>query len=79
LEWRLSITMEAPFCVATLKDALARHGRPGIFNTDHGSQFTGAAFSGRLTRSLDYHRHIVVTGNMASAAIAVPPIGTKTR
>jgi putative transposase len=34
LSWRLSITMEAAFCVATLEDALARHGKPDIFNTD---------------------------------------------
>lgn len=48
LSWRLSITMEAAFCVETLEDALARHGKPGIFNTDQGSQFTGAAFTGLL-------------------------------
>ena len=45
LSWRLSITMEAAFCVATLEDALARHGKPEIVNTDQGSQFTGAAFT----------------------------------
>ncbi|MFK4535115.1 transposase InsO family protein [Bradyrhizobium ottawaense] len=48
LSWRLSITMEAAFCVATLEDALARHGKPDIFNTDQGSQFTGQAFTGVL-------------------------------
>jgi putative transposase len=48
LSWRVSITMEAAFCVETLEDALARHGKPGIFNTDQGSQFTGAAFTGVL-------------------------------
>src|SRR5260370_7468253 len=48
LSWRLSITMEAAFCVETLEDALARHGRPEIFNTDQGSQFTGSAFTGLL-------------------------------
>ena len=47
LSWRLSITMEAAFCVETLEEALARHGKPEIFNTDQGSQFTGAAFTGR--------------------------------
>jgi putative transposase len=40
--------MEATFCVATLEDALAHHGKPEIFNTDQGSQFTGAAFTGVL-------------------------------
>ena len=48
LSWRWSITMEAAFCVETLEDALARHGRPEIFNTDQGAQFTGSAFTGVL-------------------------------
>src|SRR5229473_568855 len=48
LSWRLSITMEAAFCIETLEDALARHGRPEIFNTDQGSQFTGSAFTAVL-------------------------------
>ena len=48
LSWRVSITMEAAFCVETLEDALARHGKPDIFNTDQGSQFTGTAFTGVL-------------------------------
>ena len=49
LSWRLSITMEAAFCVETLEEALAKHGKPDIFNTDQDSQFTGAAFTGALT------------------------------
>jgi putative transposase len=48
LSWQLSITMEAAFCIETLEDALARHGKPEIFNTDQGSQFTGSAFTGVL-------------------------------
>jgi putative transposase len=51
LSWRLSITMEAAFCIETLADALARHGKPEIFNTDQGSQFTGAAFTGVLANN----------------------------
>src|SRR2546427_6483110 len=51
LSWRLSITMEAAFCVETLGDALARHGKPDVFNTDQGSQFTGSAFTGVLTNN----------------------------
>jgi putative transposase len=51
LAWRLSITMEAAFCVEALEEALARHGRPEIFNTDQGSQFTSEAFTGVLTRN----------------------------
>ena len=45
LSWRLSITMEAAFCVEALEEALATYGKPEIFNTDQGSQFTGAAFT----------------------------------
>jgi putative transposase len=45
LSWRVSITMEAAFCVEALQDALAKYGKPEISNTDQGSQFTGAAFT----------------------------------
>jgi putative transposase len=51
LSWRVSITMEAAFCVETLEEALAKHGKPEIFNTDQGSQFTGAAFTGLLIKN----------------------------
>jgi putative transposase len=46
LTWRLSNTMDVSFCVSALEEALARFGRPEIFNTDQGSQFTSAAFTG---------------------------------
>ncbi len=48
LAWRLSNTLEADFCVAALEDAIARHGKPDIFNTDQGSQFTGFDFTNTL-------------------------------
>jgi putative transposase len=48
LSWRVSITMEVAFCLEAVEEALARHGRPEIFNTDQGSQFTSAAFTGLL-------------------------------
>jgi putative transposase len=48
LAWRLSNTMDVGFCVSALEEALARFGRPEIFNTDQGSQFTSAAFTGVL-------------------------------
>ena len=48
LAWRLSNTLDASFCTDTLEEALARHGKPEIFNTDQGSQFTSFAFTGRL-------------------------------
>jgi transposase InsO family protein len=50
--WRLtSITMEADFCIEALEEALARHGRPEIFNTDQGLQFTSAAFTDVLLKA----------------------------
>src|SRR5258708_36550345 len=48
LAWRLSNTMDVSFCVSALEEALARFGKPDIFNTDQGSQFTSAAFTGTL-------------------------------
>jgi len=48
LSWRLSNTMDTSFCVDALEDALGRFGRPEIFNTDQGSQFTSAAFTAKL-------------------------------
>src|SRR5229473_365837 len=48
LAWRLSNTMDTSFCIAALEEALARFGKPEIFNTDQGSQFTSAVFTGVL-------------------------------
>jgi putative transposase len=48
LGWRLSNTPDTSFCLAALEDAFARFGKPEIFNTDQGSQFTSAAFTGAL-------------------------------
>ena len=45
LAWRLSNTMEADFCIEALEEALARFGKPDIFNTDQGSQFTSPRFT----------------------------------
>jgi putative transposase len=45
LAHRVSITMEADFCVEALEEALAKHGKPKIFNTDQGSQFTSVGFT----------------------------------
>jgi putative transposase len=49
LAWRVSIDMAVDFCLEAVEEAIARHGTPDIFNTDQGSQFTGAAFTGTLT------------------------------
>jgi putative transposase len=48
LSWRVSNTMDADFCIEALEEALARFGRPEIFNTDQGSQFTSPRFTGVL-------------------------------
>ena len=50
LAHRVSITMEADFCIEALEEALARHGKPGIFNSDQGSQFTSVGFTGVLLK-----------------------------
>ena len=50
LAWRLSITMEVEFCLDAVEEALVRHGKPEIFNTDQGSQFTSADFTGLLLK-----------------------------
>ena len=49
LAWRLSNTMDVSFCEAALGDALAKYGKPEIFNTDQGSQFTSASFTAALS------------------------------
>ena len=50
LSWRISNSMEAAFCVDCLEDALREHGKPEVFNSDQGSQFTSEAFTGVLNR-----------------------------
>jgi putative transposase len=51
LAWRLSITLEVEFCLDAVEEALARYGRPEIFNTDQGSQFTSGVFTALLTQN----------------------------
>ena len=48
LSWRLSNSMDTSFCIEALEEAIGRYGRPEIFNTDQGSQFTSQAFTGVL-------------------------------
>ena len=50
LAWRISNSMDASFCVDCLEEALVDHGKPAIFNTDQGSQFTSLTFTGVLKR-----------------------------
>ena len=59
LSWRLSNTMDTSFCIEALEEAIARYGRPEIFNTDQGSQFTSEAFTQVLT---DNHIQISMDG-----------------
>lgn len=49
LAWRVSVTLDAGFCIEALEEALARHGQPEIFNSDQGSQFTSTDFIKVLT------------------------------
>ena len=51
LSWRLSISMEVDFCIEAVEEALMRYGKPEIFNTDQGSQFTSEAFTGLLIKN----------------------------
>ena len=48
LSWRLSVTMDTHFCLAAVEDAIGKYGKPEIMNTDQGSQFTSAAFTGLI-------------------------------
>jgi len=50
LAWRVSISLDAEFCIEALEEALARYGKPAIFNSDQGSQFTSTAFTDVLHR-----------------------------
>ena len=50
LAWRVSISLDAEFCIEALEEALVRYGKPAIFNSDQGSQFTSAAFTAVLHR-----------------------------
>jgi len=51
LAWRLSITLDTAFCIEAVEEAIARYGRPEIFNSDQGSQFTSTAFTGLLMKN----------------------------
>ena len=51
LAWKLSITLETEFCLEAVEEALARYGKPEIFNTHQGSQFTSIAFTGLLLKN----------------------------
>jgi putative transposase len=51
LSWRLSITMDVSFCLEAVEEALSQYGKPEIFNTDQGSQFTSEAFTEQLRKN----------------------------
>jgi len=50
LAWRVSISLDVGFCIEALEEALAHHGKPAIFNSDQGSQFTSTTFTAVLRR-----------------------------
>ena len=62
LAWRVSITLEVEFCLEAVEEAVARYGKPDIFNTDQGSQFTSIPFTGLL---LDHKIAISMDGRGA--------------
>jgi len=49
LSWKISISLDADFCIEALKEAIEKHGQPEMFNTDQGSQFTSKNFISALT------------------------------
>ena len=51
LSWKLSITMDVSFCLEAVEEALKKHDKPEIFNTDQGSQFTSMAFTEQLKKN----------------------------
>ena len=51
LSWRVSISLDTSFCIEAVEEALARHGKPAIFNTDQGSHFTSTAFTDVLKKA----------------------------
>jgi putative transposase len=51
LAWRVSITLEVDFCLEAVEEALTRHGKPEIFNTDQGSRFTSTVFTDLLLKN----------------------------
>ena len=57
LAWRLSITMDTTFCIEAVEEALAKHGKPEIFNTDQGSQFTSVRLHRSAEEARDRHQH----------------------
>jgi putative transposase len=48
LSWKVSTTMDVHFCLEAVEEAIERHGKPEIMNTDQGSQFTSQAFTSLL-------------------------------
>ena len=78
LAWRVSISMEVDFCLEAVEEALAKHGTPEIFNTDQGSQFTSAAFTGLLADNGIQHQHgrqgLLARQRLRRAALALGQI-----
>ena len=76
LAWRLSNTMDVLFCLAALEEALAKFGKPEIFNTAQGSQFTSAAFTGArgATGDLDGWPRPLDGQRLHRAAVAVAEV-----
>ena len=79
LAWRLSNTMDAEFCVAALEEAIVHFGKPDIFNTDQGSQFTSFAFTNTLKDagiriSMDGRGRWMDNFSISRASVAKPEV-----
>ena len=77
LAWRVSICMDVDFCLDAVDEALARYGRPEIFNTDQGSQFTSTAFTGccwRMRSGSAWMAAALARQRVRRAAVAVGQI-----
>ena len=78
LAWRVSITMDSDFCVGRCSEAMEQHGRPEIFNTDQGVQFTSADFLAGLEAQAAPDQHgwqgAVSGQHLHRAAVAEPEI-----
>ncbi len=74
MSWELSTTLDSSFCVSALEEALATHGRPEIFNTDQGAQYTDREFMKVLKNhdiriSMDGRGRAWTTGRLARSTI----------
>ena len=79
LAWRLSNTLDASFCTDALDEALARHGKPEIVNTDQGSQFTSFASPGACKQRASGSRWMAGAGAWTTSSSSGCGVRSNTR